>query len=1451
MTTPPTGTVTFLFTDIEGSTTRWEHQRAAMAPALDRHNAILDRAVAAHAGHVFHTAGDAYCAAFAHAADALNAAVEAQRALALERWDEVDPGFEPLRVRMGIHTGLVELKDGDYFGRPVNRVARLMAAGHGGQILVSLATQQLVRDALPDGAKLVDLGVHRLKDLEHTEHLYRLVAPGMADVDTPPDTAEKLGAGERVAIAGAPADAACPYRGLHAFREADAPFFFGRETFTELLVESVAAAPMVGVIGPSGSGKSSVVLAGLVPRLRATNGAGNGNGNGGWTVVEMRPGSRPYHALAGAVLPLYEGPGLTETDRLAEMNKLAGYLRDGSVAPRDVLARIGDKHPDLGRLLLVADQFEELYTLCPDEAEHRAFQDLLFEAAFETNVSGGSGRTGGTGGLPLTLALTLRADFMGHALAYRPFADAIQKHDVKLGPMNREELARVVRLPAEKQGRAFETGLVERIVDDVGERAGTLPLLEFALTKLWEQQAAGWLTHEAYEAIGRVEGAVARHADGVYVRLAEPEQERARRVFVQLVQPGEGTEDTRRLATHEELLADWGLVQRLADARLVTTGRDEAGRETAEVVHEALIRSWGRLREWMSADRRFRTWQERLRFALRQWAETGHDEGALLRGVPLGEAEGWLAERGGEMTGAERDYIAAGTALRERREAEREMLRQRELAVERERAEEQRVRAEEQAAAARTLRRRAVWLAGALVVAAVAAGAALNFGRQAQQSAAATEHERALATVRELAAASSVAVTTDPDLALLLAIEAISRTGASHLPLQSASQSTLANAVEAATPSRSIASYKSVIARITFSPDGSILAAITFDRKVHLLDPNTGRELAVLQPVTTGQFAFTPDNRSIVTLGADTQSLQIWSVPSGHSIRTIQSKTGDITWFALSPDGQSVVASTGDQVAVWNTANSDLRFTVPMLKAGLPLYSPDGNRLAVNGDEQEVSVFEAQSGRLLTTVPGRFAGGRAYSRDGRYLAVADSNGDIKVLDAATLRLEQMLVAHRGQDLRPAFSPDSKLIAAGSSDGTVRVWDLATGREQYVLSGHRSGVNTPTFAPDGTELATYGYDGTARLWDLGTGALLRVLTAGSWYVICSFSPDSRSVATAGFDGTVRLWDMTPDPDALVLSHPVDVSDLVYMPDGRTVLTAANDGKVRVWDTLTGRLTKSVDTGSVQGVSDIDISADGKILAAAGDSVSLWELDTGTLLRRIEGKSVGGSGAMALSRDGGRMVTQSNDQTVVVWDVHSGERLVEIPGVASDGYSSVLSPDGQLVAAGWGQDRVRLWNASTGAVVRDLIGHSNAVAWMGFSPDGQRLVTASSDRLAMIWDVATGKRLVTLTGHLTPVTNAVFGPDGSTVATMAQDGETKIWDAQSGAELMSLPGGLSLQALAFSPDGRHLARYVGNGLVRITAFRLPDLLALAHRRVTRTFTEEECRQYLHVDACPAGR
>jgi len=308
------------------------------------------------------------------------------------------------------------------------------------------------------------------------------------------------------------------------------------------------------IVGPSGSGKSSAVFAGLLPQLREDK---------KWLIVETRPGGRPFQTLAGALYPTLD-EAQDETDRLVGAQKLAQAMQAGEVSLFQVVCRALERHPEAGRVLLVIDQFEELFTLRPDPKDQRLFLDELLAAAKMAAVHRRS---------PLVLLLTLRADFMGQALTHRPFADALQEGSLILGPMNRDELQAAVEKPAELKGAAFETGLVQRILDDVGQEPGNLPLLEFALTLLWERLEGGWMTHAACDEIGRVDGALARYAEEVWAELDEVECEGARSLFVQLVQPGEGTEDTRRVARRGEL-ADkhWPLIQYLADRRLVVTG---------------------------------------------------------------------------------------------------------------------------------------------------------------------------------------------------------------------------------------------------------------------------------------------------------------------------------------------------------------------------------------------------------------------------------------------------------------------------------------------------------------------------------------------------------------------------------------------------------------------------------------------------------------------------------------------------------------------------------------------------------------------------------------------------------------------------------------------------------------------------------------------------------------
>ncbi len=442
----------------------------------------------------------------------------------------------------------------------------------------------------------------------------------------------------------------CPYQGLAAFTEDHAEFFFGRDKLVADLVDHLRGSPrFLAVVGPSGSGKSSVVQAGLFPALHR----GEVPGSEEWHLLSFRPGADPFAALTTAGLDVPQEGDL----------------------PAAICAFL-ETHPQVKRLVLLADQFEELFTLCPPPVQEQFLRQLA--ALLEGNPS-------------VTLVLTLRADFYGHLLRYRPLVEWLKIGQVNVPPMGPEELRAAVEEPALRLGLSFEPGLVETIVEEAGQAEYPLPLLESALTQLWEKREDGTLTHAAYQAVGRVAGAIGRWAEDTYTKLAPEERPLARRVFTRLVRYGEGeVADTRQqqslpeLVTRpEELEPLHRLVRRLANARLLVTGGDPVA-GTVEIIHDALLQQWGRLKHWTAEQREFYLWRQRLDERLQEWEEKGRDEGALLRGVLLVEAAQWLTERPSDLSADERAYIQEGVALRGRELAEEEQRRQRELEQERE-----------------------------------------------------------------------------------------------------------------------------------------------------------------------------------------------------------------------------------------------------------------------------------------------------------------------------------------------------------------------------------------------------------------------------------------------------------------------------------------------------------------------------------------------------------------------------------------------------------------------------------------------------------------------------------------------------------------------------------------------------------------------------------------------
>jgi WD40 repeat protein len=1228
----------------------------------------------------------------------------------------------------------------------------------------------------------------------------------------------------------------CPYRGLAAFREQDAPFFFGREDFVDTFADAVNRRSVVTVvIGSSGSGKSSVVYAGLLPALRKEQ---------DWLLADLRPGDRPFNALAAALLPTLE-PELSETDRLVEVRKLAEALHTGDLPLSDVVEHALEKSPASDRLLLVVDQFEELYTLCPDPDEQRRFLDELLTVV---EMAEGDPRS------PFTLVLAMRADFMGQALTHRPFADALQEGSLLLGPMTREELSRAIEEPARIQGVTFVSGLVSRILDDVGREPGNLPLLEFALTLMWERQTAGRLTHASYEDIGQVDGTLARYADQIYDRLTDEEKETARRIFVQLVRPGEWTEDTRRRATRTELGdKNWALVQRLADERLVVTGLDEAGQEIAEVVHEALIRRWDQLRTWIDADRTFRAWQERLRGALRQWEDSDRDEGALLRGVPLATSESWLAEREDEMGQLEREFIRDSVLLRERRREER----------------------------VRRRRRTVYGLTGGLIVALTLALIAALFGRQANLERQIAIEERKIATSREWAASAIKSIENDPERSILLAIEALS----------------VAHTVEAENAlHQAILSFRLIqslgepgirkdVESLDFSPDGRLLAAGDLDGNITIWDTVDGQEVFtwIGHEGKVWDIDFSPDGEWLYTTSED------WTA-----------KAWDIT----------LTSDSGSEKNRFDV-NGEAKFTLQHegSVAGFD-YSPDGTLFATASWDGTTKIWDATTGNeiffLHHTIEEYSEDFRAidFSPNGKYLATGSYDGNVRVWDIETRSEILSLVGHSNWVNIVEFSPDGSLLASASDDGRALIWDVSPlmkedldtlqtpiiQEPEFTLTSQSGGVYELNFSPDGTRLAIGGEDGTAQIFDPTTGEeLISLESPLGWIPALDFSPEcvgppehpfnwcGPRLATSHTGGIIRIWDVSPTGSRELLNVPGSyawfssdgkglgtVTDSIHIEPGVHVWRVpelTEDGEI-IFPMEEGRMsTVYIDTVRSFIGDDTYLfgssSNDGSLAVEshAGKKIKIFDSNSGEMLTSFHASSFEEEiFGMFFSSDNTKLALSSYDGEVRIWDVSTGDELHKLDvdlGQEPWPYcwgAMAYSPDDTRFLTATCEGTLKMWDTTSWEELWSIQGHIHDVTAARFSPDGALVATGSNDAKVKLWDAETGEAVHTLSGHTAIILWIWFSPDGKTLASSSLDGTARLWNVDSGQEVLTFYGQFMV-GIGFSPDGtRFYTGDAGEDIVRVHVLPIDELIALAKTRVTRSLTTEECRVHLHLEECP---
>lgn len=1166
-----------------------------------------------------------------------------------------------------------------------------------------------------------------------------------------------------------------PYCGLRPFEPGDHRRFFGREALRQTLRQRVEAAAegrapaFLVMAGASGSGKSSLLRAGLLPELSPER----------WEVTRVRAGE-------------------------------AGALE----AVRSARASPG-KHR-----LLVVDPLDEAFTRLA-EGERGELLRALWEASQEPER--------GT-----VVLATLRVDYLGRCAEVRlgeggPRLDAVlfQGGRLLLVPeMTAEELRDAIERPAWQQGLSLEEGLTERLLQEVERQPGGLPLLAHTLERLWRMREGRWLKHSAYRALGGVAGALAQELDRLYLGLGEEERHLARRLLVELVDVREGSapftcqrverKRVRPMGEQARRAFDTAL-GRLVEGRVLVLGggAEEEGEVFIEVAHEALLRHWGPLAEWIREDQERRRRRLELRAAADAWGDhqgSEHAEDYLLRGRRLEEALEFLLAHPDELDERVFPFINASREREERlaREARRHQERLQDFA---------------RLIVADKLRREDP-TAALLVLLEV---------REPEQHLAWTQ--AALEVLQQPLASAVLRGHRGPVRAA-----AFNRDGTRVVTASRDGTARVWRADGTGEPTV-LEGHGGEVLVAAFSPLGRRVVTASADRTARLwwleggpgapLEGHVGEVVAV---------AFSPDGERVVTASRD-GTARVWRTDGMGVPVVLRGHEQGVVAVAFDGTGARVVTASRDGTArVWH---ADGRGELAVLRhpgdVRAAVFSPDGTRVATASVDGAVRVWrlEEQGEPILLQSDSGFVNAVAFSPDGGLVVSAHADGMVR-LWRADGKGGMRLAGHTGEILTVAFSPDGMWVVTASRDGTARVRRTDGEGQPLDLLGHGDEVLSARFSADGEQVVTASRDGTARVWRWRAQpqALTLRRRAGAVQGL-AFSPSGELLATAHADGTARVWRLDGSMTKVLLKgHGAELRMVSFSPEGERVLTASVDGTARVWRT-DGSGEPVVLQGHTGRVVTAVFSPDGaRVVTASWDGTArVWR--------------AGGSGepvvlhghteflrSAAFSPDGARVVTASDDGTARVWCADGSGAPVVLQGHQGRVVMAAFSSDSERVVTASEDGTAWVWRADGQGKPVVLKGHEQAVVSAEFSPDGTRVLTASHDKTARVWSAEGVGEPVVLRGH-----TARFDPQGTRVVTASGDGAVRVWPVDGSGEPLVLTGhGDRVMGAVFSAKGDMLAIASSDGSARVWRLGVDMLRERLHQMTSASLEIRQRQRYL---------